>query len=78
LGDCFWWPSINFNICWIIDTYHQCQIQSLKHVIMPPTVQVPTPLFHKVYINTMYMPPSHGYKYIVQAYNRTAFVVALD
>ncbi|KXN83395.1 hypothetical protein AN958_01499 [Leucoagaricus sp. SymC.cos] len=34
---------------------------------MPPVVQVPAPLFHKVYIDTMHMPPSHGYKYIVQA-----------
>jgi len=34
---------------------------------MSPVVQVPAPLFCKAYIDTMHMPPSHGYKYIVQA-----------
>ncbi|KXN93296.1 hypothetical protein AN958_00220, partial [Leucoagaricus sp. SymC.cos] len=61
LGDRFWWPSIDFDVRWIIDTCHQCQIQSLEHVVMPPTVQVPAPLFRKAYIDTMHMPPSHAY-----------------
>ncbi|KXN85445.1 hypothetical protein AN958_11249, partial [Leucoagaricus sp. SymC.cos] len=53
----------------IIDTSHQCQIQSFKHVVMPPIVQVPALLFCKAYIDTMHMPPSYSYKYIVQAQN---------
>ena len=40
---------------------------SLKHVVLPATIQVPAPLFRKAYVDTMHMPPSQGYKYIVQA-----------
>jgi len=69
LGNRFWWPTIDFDVCWIISTYHQCQIQSLENVVMPPVVQVPAPLFRKAYIDTMHMPPSYGYKYIVQAWD---------
>ncbi|KXN84081.1 hypothetical protein AN958_00481, partial [Leucoagaricus sp. SymC.cos] len=78
LGDRFWWPSIDFDVHWIIDTCHQCQVQSLEHVVMPPTVQVPAPLFRKVYINTMHMPPSWGGLEEIVTDNGTAFVVALD
>jgi len=67
LGNRFWWPTIDFDVRWIISTYHQCQIQSLENVVMPSVVQVPAPLFRKAYIDTMHMPPSYGYKYIVQA-----------
>ncbi|KXN92906.1 hypothetical protein AN958_08088 [Leucoagaricus sp. SymC.cos] len=90
LGDCFWWPSINFDVHWIIDTCHQCQIQSLEHIVMPPTVQVPAPLFHKVYIDTMHMPLMLG-QFIFEELlchwggleeivteNGTAFIAALD
>lgn len=67
LGDRFWWPTIDADVHWTISTCHQCQIQSLEHVVMPPRVQAPAPLFRKAYIDTMHMPPSHRYKYIVQA-----------
>jgi hypothetical protein len=30
-------------------------------------VDTPAPLFHKVYIDTMFMPPAGGFRYIVQA-----------
>ncbi|KXN81049.1 hypothetical protein AN958_06171 [Leucoagaricus sp. SymC.cos] len=46
---------------------------------MPPVVQVPAPLFRKVYIDPMHMPPSYGtgFEEIVTD-NGTAFVAALD
>jgi len=67
LNDRFWWPTLNADIRWIVSTCHQCQVLSLKHVVLPPTIQVPAPLFRKAYVDTMHMPPSQGYKYIVQA-----------
>ena len=33
----------------------------------PPTVAIPVPLFRKVYINTMFMPPTSGFNYTIQA-----------
>lgn len=67
LLDRFWWPNIDADIRWFINTCHQCQIRSLEHVVLPPIVQTPAPLFRKVYIDMMHMPLSHGHKYIVQA-----------
>ncbi|XP_006462043.1 hypothetical protein AGABI2DRAFT_55477, partial [Agaricus bisporus var. bisporus H97] len=68
LVDHFWWPCIDNDIRWFISTCHQCQIRSTEHVVIPPTVQIPAPLFQKAYIDTVHMPPSHGHKYIVQAH----------
>jgi len=48
---------------------HQYQVLSLKHVVLPLTIQVPIPLFRKTYVDTMHMPPSQGYKYLVQAHD---------
>jgi hypothetical protein len=39
----------------------------MTKVHIPPTVAEPTPLFHKVYIDTMFMPHTAGFHYIVQA-----------
>ena len=39
----------------------------MAKIHIPPTINHPAPLFAKAYIDTMYMPPSHGYRYIVQA-----------
>lgn len=67
LTDRFWWPNIEDDVHWFLRTCHACQTRSLENVVLPPTVQIPAPLFRKVYIDTMHMPPAHGYKYIVQA-----------
>ncbi|KXN84410.1 hypothetical protein AN958_12644 [Leucoagaricus sp. SymC.cos] len=45
---------------------------------MPPMVQVPAPLFCKVYIDMMHMPPSWGGLEEIVTDNRMAFVAALD
>ena len=35
--------------------------------MIPPIVATPAPLFAKVYVDTMHMPKSNGYKYLVQS-----------
>ncbi|GLB43661.1 putative integrase core domain containing protein [Lyophyllum shimeji] len=62
----FWWPHVHADIVWFVRTCHICQIQQTGKVLIPPTVATPAPLFAKVYIDTMHMPSSHGYAYIVQ------------
>jgi hypothetical protein len=67
LIDRFWWPSIEQDIKWYITTCHQCQLRQTTKIRIPPTVAVPAPLFRKAYIDTMFMPLSSGFRYIVQA-----------
>ena len=55
------------NVTWFVHTCHLCQLQKTQHVLIPPTVAMPAPLFSKVYMDTMHLTPSSGYKYIVQA-----------
>src|SRR5882672_2961686 len=54
------------DIAWFIKTCNICQMRKTQNVLIPPTVASPAPLFSKIYIDTMHMPPSSGYKYIVQ------------
>src|SRR5216683_7912868 len=67
LLDHFWWPSLNSNVKWYVKTCHQCQLCQTMQVRIPPTIASPMLLFHKVYINTMFMPFALGFRYIVQA-----------
>lgn len=67
VADRFWWPTLDADIQKYVKQCHECQIMQQRTVIRSPTVSVPAPLFSKVYIDTMHMPPSSGYKYIVQA-----------
>lgn len=67
LADRFWWPSLEQDVKWYIDSCHQCQLRQTTKVHIPPTVAAPAPLFRKVYIDTMFMPPAAGFRYIVQA-----------
>jgi len=62
----FWWPNMGFDIAWYIRTCHLCQVRQTRNVLIPPTVATPAPLFAKIYIDTMHLPPSGSYKYIVQ------------
>ena len=66
--DCFWWPALKTDVKWYIQTCHQCQICQTIKVHIPPTVDTPMPLFCKVHIDTMYMPHTGGFRYIVQAH----------
>jgi hypothetical protein len=67
LLDCFWWPSLDSDVKWFVETCHKCQLCQETKVCIPPTVATPAPLFCKAYINTMHMPPAGGFHYIVQA-----------
>ena len=66
LAERYWWPHMSQDISWFIVTCHVCQTRKTQQVLIPPTVSMPAPLFSKVYMDTMHMPPSSGYKYIVQ------------
>ena len=67
LLDCFWWPTLNRDVKWYIETCHQCQLRQTTKVCIPPTVPLPAPLFRKAYIDTMHMTPAGSFKYIIQA-----------
>ncbi len=68
LTDHFWWPTINQDVKWYISTCHQCQLWQTTKVSIAPSIPAPTPLFRKVYIDTMFMTPATGFHYIVQAH----------
>ena len=67
LGERFWWPYMEEDIKWFVKTCHECQVRLLKKVVIPPTVASPAGLFRKVYMDTMLMPKSKGYRYIIHA-----------
>lgn len=62
----YWWPQMKQDISWFVRSCHLCQLRKTQHVLIPPTVAMPAPLFSKVYMDTMHLTPSSGYKYIVQ------------
>ncbi|KAF8545809.1 hypothetical protein OG21DRAFT_1479754 [Imleria badia] len=64
----FWWPMLVDNVKWFIQTCHECQICQTQCFHIPPTVPAIGGLFRKVHIDTMLMPRSGSYWYIVQAY----------
>lgn len=63
----YWWPSMAHDISWFVMTCHVCQLRKTQQISIPPVVALPAPLFAKVYMDTMHLTPSGGYKYIVQA-----------
>ncbi|KNZ74497.1 Pro-Pol polyprotein [Termitomyces sp. J132] len=64
----FWWPQVSTDIVWYICTCHLCQVHQTTKVLIPPTVTMPALLFSKIYIDTMFMPPSNKFKYIIQGH----------
>ena len=66
LSERYWWPGMSQDIAWFILTCRLCQLRKTQQVVIPPTVATPAPLFAKVYVDTMHLTPSSGYKYIVQ------------
>ena len=63
----FLWPYFDNNIRWYLKTCHEYQVWSMQHLYIPLMVPVPLSLFQKVYIDTMFMPKSNGYCYIIHA-----------
>jgi hypothetical protein len=66
LTERYWWPHMAQDIAWFILTCRLCQLRKTQNVLIPPVVATPAPLFAKVYMDTMHMPISSGFKYIVQ------------
>ena len=63
----FWWPMLVDNVKWFVRTCHECQIRQTQCLHIPPTILVIGGLFRKAHLDTMVMPWSAGYRYIVQA-----------
>ena len=68
LSEQYWWPHMSQDISWFIVTCHVCQIQKTQQILIPPIVAMPALLFSEVYMDSMHMPSSNGYKYIVQGH----------
>jgi hypothetical protein len=62
----YWWPFMGNDIAWFVKTCHICQTRQTRNVLIPPVVATPAPLFAKIYVDTMHMPVSSGFKFIVQ------------
>ena len=56
------WYSMVIQTCWL------CQLCKTQQVSIPPVVATPAPLFSKIYMGTMHLTPSSGYKYIIQGH----------
>jgi hypothetical protein len=62
------WGDCNIkDIKWYTKTCHECQVQQMCKLHIPPTIPIPGGLFWKVHIDTMKMPKASGFEYLVQA-----------
>ncbi len=51
----FWWPEMERDVKWFVETCHMCQVRQKTLLRTPPTV-TPTPsIFQKIYIDVMVM-----------------------
>jgi hypothetical protein len=68
----FWWPFLEQDVKWFVQTCHQCQVHQMcyHHILL--TVAAPASLFHKAHVDIMHMPHTSGYRYIVQAHCSTS------
>ena len=62
---CFWWLMLVNNVKWFVRTCHECQIRQTQRLHIPLTIPVIGGLFCKAHLDTMVMPWSVGYRYIV-------------
>jgi hypothetical protein len=63
----FWWPHLQSDVKWFVDSCHVCQTQHYRKNNIPLAVTMPAMLFSKVYIDTMFMPKAGGFSYVVHA-----------
>jgi transposase InsO family protein len=63
----FWWPSMEEDIKWYVDTCHECQERQTLKLKIPPCVPAIPTLFQRIHIDTMLMPKAGRYRYLVQA-----------
>jgi hypothetical protein len=66
ISERFWWPAMWADIVWFIKTCRPCQLHQTRNVLIPPVIVIPASLFAKVYVDTMHLPKSNGYKYLIQ------------
>ena len=64
--DRFWWPNLAANVAWCVETCHLCQLHQTRNILIPLVIATPTPLFTKMYMDTMHLLKSSGFKYLVQ------------
>jgi hypothetical protein len=62
----YWWPFLGHDVTWYVCSCHICQTRQTRQIAIPPVVATPAPLFTKMYMDTMHLPRSAGYAYIVQ------------
>ena len=67
IAERFWWPFLREDVAWYVRTCHLCQVRQTRQVLIPPKVAIPAPLFVKIYVDSMYLPVSGGYRIVVQA-----------
>ena len=67
LQDRFWWPKMNEDISWYIQTCHACQTRQMRKIHTPLVIQPPAVLFSKAYFDIMHMPSAGRFTYIIQA-----------
>ena len=63
----FWWPHLQPDVKWFVDSCHVCQTRQYRKINIPPIVAMPATLFGKAYIDTMMMPRAGGFRYVVHA-----------
>jgi hypothetical protein len=66
ISERYWWPFIGRDVAWYVRTCHLCQLRQTRQIAIPPVVATPAPLFAKMYMDTMHLPRSNGFSYIVQ------------
>lgn len=67
IADRFWWPTLDADVQWYINTCHTCQTRTTMKLVIPPTITVPSGLFRKIHIDTFYLPKGTrgGWRYII-------------
>ena len=62
----FWWPELERDVVWYINSCLPCQERQKALVKIPPIITHTPSVFQVVHCDTMHMtPPSNGCKYIV-------------
>lgn len=61
----FFWPFYHTDVRHHVRSCRQCQIRSIKKAEVPLIISTPVDLFHKVYMDVMFMPTAHGFTCIV-------------
>ena len=63
----FWWPHLNEDVRWFINSCHECQLRQTKYFLIPPSVPLIPSLFRKAHIDTFLMPKLGSYRYVHHA-----------